>query len=167
MGRWGLGCWDLRSLGGGFGGSLSRSFPDSERQRAVGPPHAPGHLHVATKELSVPQDADRERPERAAHREALYHRESPPGWGPWQAHPALLRPTTPHQHSSFQQGPPPRKLTTVRCEEFPQTLKVSLAPGFVMKLPQNLGSSTGRPPGIAARAQALSQPDLSSNPDLP
>lgn len=93
---------------------------------------------------------------------------SPPaGRGAWQAHPALLRPTTPHQHSSFQQGPPPRKLTTVRCEEFPQTLKVSLAPGFVMKLPQNLGSSTGRPPGIAARAQALSQPDLSSNPDLP
>lgn len=97
----------------------------------------------------------------------------PPGKST-RSHPTPPCSSMPHQHrriwllQQLPAGPPPLKLIAVRCEEYPQTLEVHLALGLVMKLPQsNLGRSTGMLHGIATRAQASIQRDLSSNPDLP
>lgn len=59
---------------------------------------APGSLRVAIKEPFVPRDAERERPEWVANREAPHHRES----ATWQVHlvppyPALLLRASPTQ----------------------------------------------------------------------
>lgn len=91
------------------------------------PQQAAGHLCVATKEPFVPQDADRERPEWFACGEAPHHRESPilgqahgPTW-PYLSPPCPTNTSESGFSSSFQQGPPSWKLTTVRCEGFPHT----------------------------------------------
>lgn len=145
--RWGLRCWDLRSLGWGLWW---------EPQLVLCPTVKGGEPWTLSKPLGISVLPLKSRLYRkmltgkglnGLRVERLPITVSPPSWARPMAGPPS--PTLPHLappcltntgesgfSSSFQQGPPPWKLTTVRCEGFPQTLKVSLAPGLLMKRPR-------------------------------
>lgn len=126
----GLGCWDLRSLGGGFAGSLSGPSPTVKgcELEALRKPLGVSVLPLTSRlyrKMLTGKGLNGLRVERLPITVS--------------AHPGLAHggPTTAHCASPTQvqwplqqlpAGTPPWKLTTVGGQEFPQTPKVSLAP---------------------------------------
>lgn len=126
----GLGCWDLRSLGGSFAGSLSGPSP-TVKGSELGALRKPLGISVLPLTSRLYRKMLTGKGLSGLRVERLPITVSPPRAGPWQAHQGPLRLTNTGACglcSSFQQGPPPWKLSTVGGQEFPQTPKVSLAP---------------------------------------
>lgn len=165
--RWG---WDLKRLRGDFVGGLTCPPPTTAKggepwtfSKPLGVSVLPLKSHLYPKMLRE-EGLNGLRIERLPITVSL-----PPGPAlPRFAPPCLTNTGKSGFSSSFQQGPPPLKLITVRCEEYPQTPEVRLALGLVMKLSRATwgevqGCSMGwqqelRPLSSQTRVQTLTCP---------